>query len=184
MTTGVRAHDVCVAMQRHITLRILHGDRDEMTELQRVLESAPTYAERVTGGPPGHADAQSLYSVLPPNKGYEDKFVFGIDVDGTMIGCADLIRGYPDEHTAHLGLLLLAEGYRRKGFGSVAYHAIEDHVRLWGSPWERVRIGVVRTNQEVLSFWEKLGFVRTGEVKPYRYGNVASETIVLVKTLH
>jgi GNAT superfamily N-acetyltransferase len=170
-------------MRSTLTLRVLRGEPDEMAELQRVLEAAPGYAERVTGAPPGRADAQSLYAALPPNKGYEDKFVFGIDVEGTMIGCADLIRGHPDAHTAHLGLLLLAEPFQKKGFGSAAYRAIEDCVRHWGPAWKRVRIGVVGTNEEVSSFWEKLGFVRTGEAKPYRCGNVVSKTIVLVKAL-
>jgi uncharacterized protein len=167
-----------------VTLRLLRGDAREMAELQRVLEAGPTYAERITGAPPGRADAQSLYSVLPPHKGYEDKFVLGVYLDDTMIGCVDLIRGYPDEHTAHLGLLLLAEPYQGRGFGAAAYRAIEDYIRHWGPNWERLRIGVVRTNEEVLPFWTKLGFVRTGEVKPYRYSNVTSETLVLSKALY
>jgi GNAT superfamily N-acetyltransferase len=100
-----------------------------------------------------------------------------------MIGCADLIRGYPDEHTVLLGLLLLAEPWQRRGFGKAAYLAIEDYVRRWGAGWKQVRIGVVGTNEDVLAFWTKLGFIRTGEVKPYRYGNVSSETIVLCKAL-
>jgi GNAT superfamily N-acetyltransferase len=155
-----------------------------MSALQRVLEAAPSYAERVTGVPPGQADAQSMYSVLPPGKGYEDKFVFGIYLEKMMIGCADLIRGYPDEQTALLGLLLMAEPYQGKGFGKSAYRAIEDYIRHWGPDWKRVRIGVVRTNEEVLPFWTKLGFLRTGEVKPYRYSNISSETLVLSKELH
>ena len=164
-------------------LRPLRGEPDEMAELQAVIEGAPMYAERITGAPPGYADAQSLYSVLPPDKGYEDKFVFGIYADGKMIGCADLIRGFPDEHTAHLGLLLLAEPFQRKGLGSAAYRAIEDFIRQWGARCQRVRIGVVRTNDDVLPFWTKLGFKPTGEVKPYRYASVSSETLVLVKPI-
>jgi GNAT superfamily N-acetyltransferase len=166
-----------------VILRLLKGDAQEMAELQHVLEAAPTYAERITGAPPGSADAQSVYSVLPPDKGYEDKFVLGVYLEDVMIGCVDLIRGYPDGHTAHLGLLLLAESYQRRGIGKAAYLAVEDYVRRWGPEWTRVRIGVVRTNEEVLSFWTKLGFAPTGEVKPYRYANVASETLVLCKSL-
>jgi len=168
---------------RHVTLRLLEGERDDMEALQRVLEGAPTYAELVTGSPPGPADAQSTYTILPPGKGYEDKFVFGINLDGRMVGCADLIRGYPDPHTAHLGLLLIAEPFQRAGIGSAAYQAIEAYARAWGPDVTRMRIGVVRTNERVLPFWRKLGFAPTGEAKPYRYANVASETIVLVKPL-
>jgi hypothetical protein len=74
---------------------LLKGERSEMEELQRVLEEAPTYAQLVTGVPPGPADAQSTYTILPKGKSYEDKFVFAIYHGGKMVGCADFVRGYP-----------------------------------------------------------------------------------------
>ena len=162
-----------------IALRLLTGECEEMRELQRVLEGAPQYAERVTGAPPGPADAQSTYSALPEGKGYEDKFVYGIYEGGEMVGCADVIRGWPRVDTTHIGLLLIAEQHQRRGHGHRAYRAIERQARAWGA--ERVRIGVVRTNEEVLPFWKKLGFAATGEVKPYRYGPVVSEVLILEK---
>ena len=100
-----------------------------------------------------------------------------------MVGCADLIRGFPDPHTALLGLLLVAESLQRQVIGSAAYLAIERHIRSCGDGCTQVRIGVVRTNAQVLPFWTKLGFAPTGEVRPYRYANVVSETIILVKSL-
>jgi hypothetical protein len=95
-----------------ITLRLLEGTPAEMTELQRVLEEAPSYSHRVTGLPPGPSDAQSTYSILPPGKTYEDKFVFGIWRAAAMIGVIDVVRGYPTENVAYLGLLLLSEKYQ------------------------------------------------------------------------
>lgn len=160
-------------------LRLLQGEREEMRELQRVLEEAPHYAERITGAPPGAADAQSTYSALPEGKSYEDKFVFGIYAGGEMVGCADVIRGWPRADTAHVGLLLIAEPHQRRGHGRAAYHALEKQIRAWGA--KRVRIGVVRTNEDVLPFWKLLGFAPTGEVKPYRYGPVVSEVLILEK---
>jgi GNAT superfamily N-acetyltransferase len=162
-----------------ITLRLLVGERDEMLALQRVLEDASTYAERVTGAPPGPADAQSTYSALPEGKGYEDKFVFGVYEGEEMVGCADVIRDWPRAGTAHIGLLLIAERHHGRGHGRAAYHAIQQEVQTWGA--RRVRIGVVRTNEHVLPFWKKLGFAPTGEVKPYRYGPVVSEVLILEK---
>ncbi len=143
-----------------MTIRLLEGAPAEMRELQRVLEEAPVYAHRVTGVPPGRADAQSTYTVLPDGKSYADKFVFAINRESEMVGCADLIRGYPDAATALL----------------------EQYIRDWRT-CDRVRIGVVRSNAEVIPFWTRLGFEPTGEVKPYRYGSVASETVVFQKRL-
>src|SRR5205085_8251052 len=92
------------------------------------------------------------------------------------------IRGYPNDAIAALGLFLIAEQHQRRGVGREAYALVEQFIRTWGN-CARIRIGVVRTNDEVLPFWLGLGFVPTGEKKPYRYGPVQSETIVLEKTL-
>jgi GNAT superfamily N-acetyltransferase len=165
-----------------VRIQLLQGEAEEMRELQRVIEEAPDYARRVTGLPPGSADAQSQYSVLPEGKDYSDKFVFGIYVGETMVGCADLIRDCPERGTALIGLLLLSEKHQRQGVGRRAYELIEEFIRGFGS-CDRVRIGVVRTNEDVTPFWARLGFAPTGEVVPYRYANVASETVVFEKHL-
>lgn len=154
-----------------------------MAELQQVLEAAPTYAQAVTGSSAGHADAQSIYTMLPEGKSYKDKFVFGVYQGESMVGCIDLIRGFPEPRTAHVGLLLIAEPYQAQGIGKAAYRLVESEVRAW-STCHTVRLGVVRTNIAVLPFWEGQGFVQTGEVKPYRYRTVASEVLVLAKALH
>lgn len=167
---------------RHVTLRELNGERAEMADLQRVIEAAPRYAQLVTGVPPGQADAQSTYSILPEGKSYDDKFVFGIYLDDRMIGCVDLIRGYPNTSTAYLGLLLIAEPFQRRRFGGAAYEQVEAAILGWHS-CNRVLLAVVRTNGQVIPFWQKLGFSPTGETKPYRYGSVVSEHVFLAKAL-
>ncbi len=167
---------------KNVTIRLLNGEPSEMRELQRVLEEAPTYAQRVTGLPVGSADAQSLYIDLPPGKTDEDKFVFGIFLGDEMVGCIDLVRAYPNPTTAHIGLLLISEKYHGQGIGRQAYDLAEQFIREWGT-CDTIRLGVVRTNEEVISFWKKLGFEPTGEVKPFHYASVVSETIVFQKPL-
>jgi GNAT superfamily N-acetyltransferase len=162
-----------------VLIRLLEEEREEMTALQRVFECSPTYFERVTGAP---ADAQSTYSALPEGKRYEDKFVFGIFSGQTMIGCIDLLRGFPDQHTAHIGLLLIAEGHQRHGIGKEALRQLESFVRAWGS-CSSLRAGVVGTNSDVLPFWTGQGFRRTGESKPYSYNHVESSVEILVKNI-
>ena len=153
-----------------------------MANLQRVLEDAPTYAGLITGAPPGSADAQSTFTILPDGKTYDDKYVFGIYLEPQMVGCVDLIKGYPEPNTALLGLLLVAEPFQRRGIGSAAYRAIEDVIRAWGT-CAKIRLGVVRTNAGVLPFWKRLGFTQTGETKPYSYGSIVSELVILTKSL-
>lgn len=136
----------------------------------------------MTGVPAGPADAQSTYTILPEGKSYEDKFVFGIFPGSEMVGCVDLIRGYPTPNTAYLGLLLVSEKRQRQGIGRVAYHLVEEVIRAWGG-CDRIRLAVVRTNEQVTPFWQRLGFKPTGEIKPYRYGSIISESVLLEKAI-
>jgi hypothetical protein len=47
-------------------------------------------------------------------------------------------------------------------------------------PWvRRLRLSVVRTNDNVLGFWHRTGFAETGEVRPWRYDKLQSEAILL-----
>jgi uncharacterized protein len=165
-----------------LELRLLTGEPEEMAALQRVIEGAPVYTQRITGYPPGPADAQSLMTGCPPDVEHADKFVWGITREGGMIGCADVIRGWPSADTAHIGLLLLTESYHGRGLGRRAYEAIEAQTRRW-PPVRTLRLAVVATNAQVLPFWHRMGFTETGEVRPYRYDKLTSESIILTKFL-
>jgi RimJ/RimL family protein N-acetyltransferase len=153
-----------------------------MAALQHVLECAPGYAERVTDAPPGAADAQSTFTVLPEGKSYEDKFVFGIFAGNEMVGCIDLIRSYPTTNAATLGLLLVAEQHQGIGIGRQAFTLLEQFAREWGN-CDVIRLAVVMTNSEVIGFWRKLGFSETGETKPYHYGSLRSQAVFMEKPL-
>lgn len=142
-----------------------------MQALQRVLAAAPAYFECVSGGPPGPAEAQSLFSVLPPDKGYEDKFVWGLYSGPDMIGCADVIRGYPAADKAVIGLLLLAEPWQGRGLGRAFASLVEQAIAGWGTI-ARLRIGVALANPRALRFWQRLGYVETGEVKRAEPGGI------------
>ena len=135
-----------------------------MAALQNVLEAAPTYFQIVGGVSPGPAEAQSLFTALPPGKGYDDKFVWGFYSGAAMIGCADVIRGYPTPDKAVIGLLLLAEPWQRRGLGRAFATLVEQAIAGW-STIAQLRIGVALANSRALGFWQRMGYVETGEVK-------------------
>lgn len=165
-----------------IHLKPIEASREGMAELQRVLEAAPDYAMRCTGRPPAPADAQSCFTILPPGRGYEDKFVLGVFDDERMIGIIDLLRGYPEPRTAHIGLLLLSEDAHGRGFGAQAYRLLKKKVQDWAG-FNRMRIAVLKTNFEVASFWRKMGFSETGEIKPYTYDKLVTEAVIFEKPI-
>lgn len=171
-----------VMASKQVRIIKLEGEPAEMAELQRVIEQAPRFAYLITGVPPGPADAQSTYTILPEGKSYEDKFVFGIYADDEMVGCIDLIRGYPDSRTAWLGLLLISEKHQRRGFGAQAHELVENVIHGWET-CDRIRVAAVKTNEDVIPFFERLGYRATGEITPYRYGSIESERLTYEKPL-
>jgi GNAT superfamily N-acetyltransferase len=166
---------------RDVQLRPLTGV-DDVHVVQRVLDHAPDYAYRVTGKAPVSSGAAELFAALPPGIGYDAKHVYGIVVDGLVVGCVDLIRGWPAPTTAHIGLLVLEETHAGRGVGRAAYQAIEDLVRQWPEI-DHLRAAVVATNDIVLPFWRAMGLTETGESKPYVHGQVISRALVLAKRL-
>jgi ribosomal protein S18 acetylase RimI-like enzyme len=160
-----------------LTLKLLTGQRDEMAALQEVLEAAPAYFRIITGLPPGAAEAQSTFTALPPDKTYDDKFVWGLYSGASMIGCADVIRGYPTREKAVIGLLLLAESWQRRGLGRAFATLIEQAIAGWPEI-ERLRLGVCESNTSALDFWRKLGYHDTGEIKPAPPGFIAAVRVM------
>ena len=118
--------------------------------------------------------------MLPPGKTDADKFVFGIFLNETMVGCMDIVRGYPDSQTAYIGLLLLREDHVRRGIGCAAFRIAESEIQAW-TEIQKIRLAVIATNREVLPFWERQGFRCTGEIKPWRQEKIASEAILMEK---
>ncbi len=145
-----------------LDLRPLKASPEQFLAVQRVLEDAPDYSLRISGRPPGPRAVDAMVTALPPGMTYEDKFVYGIYLEGQMIGCVDLICGFPQARTAMLGLLLFAESFQGRGFGMQAYQKIEAIVRSWPGV-DTIRIGILATNANVLPFWQKIGFVDTHE---------------------
>lgn len=111
-----------------VTLREVAGDPEELRALQRVMESDEGFALRVTGHPPGPADAQSTLMFVPEGRSPDDKAAFGVWADDELVGLFDLLLRYPDEETVYLGLLLV--DHARQGQGSARPPA-----RRWTARW-------------------------------------------------
>jgi ribosomal protein S18 acetylase RimI-like enzyme len=103
--------------------------------------------------------------------------------DGELVGVLDLLLRYPDDETVYLGLLLIERGHQGQGIGAGAVQALEREVAArW--PWaRRLRLSVVRTNDNVLGFWRRMGFTETGEVRPWRYDKLRSEAVLMDKVV-
>ena len=118
-----------------VTLREVTGDPEELAALQRIFESDEDFALRVTGHPPGPADAQSTLMFVPEGKSPDDKAVFGVWAGDELVGVLDLLLRYPDDETVYLGLLLIDRDRQGRGIGAAEvrpwrYDKLESEVVL------------------------------------------------------
>lgn len=152
-------------------------DAHGVTVLQQLLQEAPEYARIATGEIASPTAADAMFRALPPGKNYGDKFVLGAYEDELLIGCVDLIRGYPSQSVAYIGLLLVAERSTGKGYGTKIFDLICEIVIQWNCS-NMIQLGILKTNPGAMRFWQKLGFKSTGESKPYESGKTRTQVLI------
>ncbi len=166
-----------------IRLERLISNATDIERLQKLFELAPRYAEVTTGGSISATAAKEALEALPPGKLQKDKFVFGaVTDDNILMGCADLIRGYPAPSVAYVGLLPINEQWENREFGAEILRQIEAIAVGW-AVCTKLSLAVVQTNERALRFWSRQGFQATGEVKPYAAGAVVSQVVLFERKL-
>lgn len=147
--------------------RIRRLNDDDVDALQSLLESVPEYTQRFAGRLPAPGDAARVLAGRPETVAPVDKIGFGIWAGSELIAFADLLRGYPSEDVAYIGLLIVRADHQGIGAGRAFHAAVLDHVRGW--PGIRtLRLSVVDTNAAANPFWRALGYAPTGQSAPYR----------------
>jgi ribosomal protein S18 acetylase RimI-like enzyme len=101
-----------------------------------------------------------------------------------LVAVVDLLRGYPDDSVAFVGLLQVRGGRQGLGIGRTAYRLVEEYVIAQWPEVRRLRLAVVDTNADLAGpFWDRLGFEATGEVKAYENDAVSSTARLYEKAL-
>lgn len=157
-------------MTEELALRPI--EPEDVDAVQAVIESDAGYVERVTGLPPGPADAQSLLLMRPPDLPEDHKVVYGVWCGAELVGLLDVLRGWPTAEVAHIGLLQVRGDRQREGIGRRAHALLLS--RLWPET-TTLRIAMVATNAAVAEpFWRSLGYAPCGSPRPYHYNNLTS----------
>ncbi|MEF2979369.1 GNAT family N-acetyltransferase [Subtercola sp. YIM 133946] len=154
------------------TFRALESE--DVEALQALLESAPQYAEQVTGYPPGPSDAVSSLIGRPEGLTDDQKYGFGLWVNGELVAFADVLRGYPTPDAAYIGLLIVRGDRQSSGFGSRLHAEVLREATGWPGI-QKLRTGIIETNAASSErFWVRRGYRPTGEVRPYQYDKLRS----------
>ncbi|MEG0007769.1 MAG: GNAT family N-acetyltransferase [Aeromonas sp.] len=146
--------------------------------LEEVVLAAPAYSWLTEGKAPDPASALEILKVCPPGIGEDDKFVLAALEGEALLGCVDLVRGYPDEQTAYLGLLLLKECWQGQGIGSRLVARLMGMAAGWGCT--AMRLGVIETNRPALHFWIRHGFQQVGSK---RIAGFSGDTLVMSRAV-
>lgn len=136
-------------------------DSTDSDEILRVLRDDGGYAMRVNGEQADSRTVASLLNDKPPEVGADDHHVVGLWVDDELAGVASFVVGWPSPDITYLGLLQLRTSHQGRGLARAFHQALRAEFP------GRLRLTVVDTNAEVLPFWERLGYARTGETKEW-----------------
>ena len=136
-------------------------------ELQDLLMKCSDYLTFQDGKPVEKDAAKDLLLTKPDAVSFDDKIVFGIYMSDnhSLIGVIDIIMRYAGPDILSLGLLVIEPSCRGKGIGENTHKLLEAWAGV--NNFSRIRLGVLFDNDKGLSFWQRIGYKETGEVKPY-----------------
>jgi len=153
----------------------------DFDRVDRILDRLTSYSLAVDGVPKMHNAACHFLTARPPNTSASAKKTFEVVWQGEPVGLVDLIQGYPESKVAFIGLLAIAENRQRRGIGRATFAAVQAYA-LKNLGARKLRLAVVSTN-DVEGFWTRMGFQRTGEVRPYQGEKVKGYATILEKDL-
>lgn len=111
---------------------------------------------------PSVEQIQQDLKISPPNKSLSDKYYVGFFDGEKLVAVMDLVDGYPEETVAFIGFFMMATEYQGQGFGSLI---IEESCRyLKTIHFNRVRLGIDKSNPQSNHFWKKNGFYVLKEI--------------------
>lgn len=100
-------------------------------------------------------------TTLPPGKLIEDKYSIGFWQGEVLIAVMDLVDGYPDRHTAYIGLFMMHKHYQAKGIGSNIIQEVQKSLKLSGA--KNIELAYAKGNEQSKRFWERNGFIPRGD---------------------
>ena len=86
--------------------------------------------------------------------------------DGALVGC---IHVQHDGTAAHFGMFAVDPTRQAGGTGSALLTGAEDRARSWGCATMDLEVIAQRT--ELIAWYERRGYQRTGETTPFPYGD-------------
>lgn len=140
-----------------LTLRPLSPD--DASELQAVYQASAAFFIGDSGAPLDPAQASADLAAAAADEG---RFLVGIALHDAMIGVIDLWLAQPGPLDVAIGLILLAEPYRRQKLGTWALRILEAWLSR-DTPSEAVVVAVSAQDHAAQGFFTASGYSFTGQ---------------------
>lgn len=155
---------------------------EDSKAIQALYEKCLDFMLLVDGRSASPNSGVEEFQDLPPGKSQDDHFVFGIaNQKDDLVGLLDTVRGYPDETTWWIGLLLFIPEVRSQGLGQIIVESFAEYVQTRGG--QAIMLGVVEENTRAYEFWNRMGFEFVRKTEPRQFGKKTHSVIVMRRTL-
>jgi len=154
---------------------------NDIPEIFTVMQGNPLFYE-FCGKTCTEEDILNDMKALPPQKTMEDKYYVGFfeksdenytsaknnmteihEKKPVLVAVLDLIDGYPDEKTAFIGFFMMNKMFQGKNIGSGIISQLCNYLKA--KDFEKIRLGIDKSNPQSNAFWQKSGFVPVKEVE-------------------
>lgn len=103
--------------------------------------------------------------------GMPGEFLMANDAGGP-IACVYLLTPF-EETGCYLGMLTVSPSAQARGLGRILLTAAEAHARAKGA--RHMSLRVLSPREELMAWYERRGYTRTGETAPFPYEKAAAE---------
>ena len=141
-------------------IKYLSAENNKIVE--KLCEKCSGYYILHDGILPSKEQIDEIFTALPPNKNYEDKFILGIYKFDELVGIVDIIKDFPTIGEWMLGLMIIEPEERGNGLGKIVHEALIGWAIDFGA--KSFRIGVIEYNYNGIKFWSSLGYTKIKKV--------------------
>ncbi len=140
------------------------NEKDNIDQVYDLCKRCSDYFLLHDGTYPDYEDAVGIFTSLPPNNTYDDKFVAGIfSLENKLSGLIEVVRNYPAPDSCIIGLMFIDPEERKKGLGRMSHDAVKNLAISSGA--KMLMLGAVEENTNGVMFWSSLGYKKIREAK-------------------
>ncbi|WP_159453106.1 GNAT family N-acetyltransferase [Pseudooctadecabacter jejudonensis] len=129
---------------------------EDAQAVRAVFDVAADYITLETGHPADDAYVADFFADRPPTVTEGACFHLGAEQDGTLVGVAAYLFGYPSALDCYIGMMVFDPAVRGQGLGRTLVSHIVAKATQRGA--RRMLIAVLDENRKGRAFWESNGF--------------------------